>query len=105
MGASRAVFRADDGTYTVLCGDGKAIDGAFCTRFRMRFRTNVMEAFDVGFVHSEADAMDLDEELGLGANSEHSVGICCTILSYAKETFELFDKENYGKQLPSHLPS
>jgi len=51
---------------TVLCGDDKAIDGAICDRARIRFRTNAMgsRGFFVGFVHSKADAIDLNAALG-----------------------------------------
>merc|ERR1712157_445960 len=75
---ARTVKRIDGGTdqATVLWGDGKAIDGTLCDCFRMRFRTNVLENdFYFGFVFSEADAMDWNEQLGYRANKEHSVGI------------------------------
>lgn len=92
------------GSGTVLCGDGKAINGALCDRFRILFRTNAMKnGFYVGFVHSEAAAMDLDEILGFGPDSEHSVGINVWENLFGNN-FSLYDKENkYGKDLPSQL--
>merc|ERR1712129_200497 len=86
---------------SVLCGDGKAIDGAICDRFRIRFRTNsVSYQFYVGFVHSEAHKMNLNWVLGRGANRKHSMGIFV-----CDNTFELYDKENACKELPSALSS
>ena len=61
---------------TVLCGDGKAISGTLCDRFRLRFRTNSMKStFYAGFVHSEPGAICLTQILGRDANKDHSVGI------------------------------
>merc|ERR1712176_1311225 len=97
---ARTVKMIKGGFGTVLGGDVKAIDNAHCDRFRIRFRTNAMKrAFFAGFVHSQADTMDLNESLGFGAKEEHSVGIC---VGYKK--FFLFDKENKtGRSLSSHL--
>merc|ERR1712129_202155 len=82
---ARTVKKVKDGGYgTVLYGDGRAINGAFCDRFRIRFKTNEMgdennprnrDGFFVGFVHSEAAAVDMNNALGCEANKEHSVGI------------------------------
>jgi len=95
------LIKGIEGFGTVLCGDGKAINDALCERFSVRFRTNVVRrAFTVGFVHSEADAMNLDDALGEEANSECSVGI-----NVYHNTFYPFDKENVCKESPSQLSS
>ena len=39
---ARTVKKIKEGLGIVLCGDGKAIDGALCDRFRIRFRTNAV---------------------------------------------------------------
>jgi len=96
---ARTVKVINDAEYfsTVLCGEGKTIDGALCDRFRIRFRTNVMNTeFLVGFVYSEADAMGL---YGMGLYSDHSVGILIS-----DNSFELLDKENEDKDVSSQLP-
>ena len=96
--------KAVNGFGSVLCGDGKAFDGALCDRFRIRFRTNVIgPTFMIGFAYHKKYKMNLRHGLGRGPNRDLSVGILVF-----NNGFRLRDTKHVGQYrhgITSQLPS